>query len=146
MTLTEIALLVTGAAGMVGFILAYLARGQTLDRDAKLARAAFDLAAVKASSFDAGARAVMAETRLADAERTIASLQLEVDNERKAKQSLVDALAKAGVPVGDVLVGSAVDRLYPNGGGQGANPGARGGQEPVSGLAAAAAYDPASKR
>lgn len=144
--LTEIGILVTGAAGMVGFLLAYLARGQTIDRDAKLLVAASDLATAKAASFDAGARAVMAETRLADAQRTIATLQVEVDIERKSMQGLVDALAKAGVHVGDVLVGSAVDRLYPNGGGQGADPGPGGGAQPVPGPAASASSDAASKR
>ncbi len=144
--LTEIAIISTGAAGMVGFLLAYLARGQTLNRDAQLARAAFDLAAVKASSFDAGARAVMAETRLADAQRTIAALQLEMDSERKTKQSLVDALAKAGVSIGDIVVGSAVDRLYQDGGGQGADSGSGGGQKPVPAIPSGPAAGAASKR
>ncbi len=146
MTLTEIALLSTGAAGMVGFVLAYLARGQTIDRDAKLTAAAQDLAVAKSASFDAGARAVMAETRLADAQREIATLKLELDNERKAKQSLVDVLRKAGVAVGDLVVGAAVDRLYQDGGGQGVNPGAGGGEKPVPGDPAASAPDAASKR
>jgi len=146
MTLTEIAVLVTGAAGMVGYFLAYLARGQTLDRDSRLTAAALDLAAAKGASFDAGARAVMSETRLADAQRAIGALQLEVDGERKIKQSLVDALAKAGVPVGDVLVGSAVDRLYQDRGGQGSDPGSGGGQKPVPDPPAPAAPQSASQR
>lgn len=146
MTLTEIALLATGAAGMIGFLLAYLARGQTIDRDAQLALAASDLETAKATAFDAGARAVIAETKLADANRTIAALELEVDSERKTKQSLVDALAKAGVPVGDLLVGSAIDRLYQDGRGQDPDSGPGGGEKPVPDPTSAAAAGAASGR
>lgn len=123
MTLNEIALLVTGLGGMAGFVLAYLARGQVIDRDGQLSRSHDELMDARGIAFGNGARAVVAETRMAELMTELAATRASLDSERKSKQALVDALTKAGVLVGDLLVDGALDRLYTDGGGQGADPG-----------------------
>jgi enhancing lycopene biosynthesis protein 2 len=120
---SEIALVVSGLLGAIGWLFAWRARGEVTDvrKELEVARAATQ--AAKDVSFTAGSRAVVAETQLADERRHSAALTLQLATERQHVQTLVDALAKAGAPVGGLLVGSALDGLYEDGGGQGTDPG-----------------------
>ncbi len=111
---------VVGAIGAVtGWVAAFRARGESRDAltkaiesavRARLAEVATE--AAKGKTFDAEARAATATAQCKVAEQTLASTQSELARERREKAKLIDDLAKRGVPVGDVLVDSSVDRLY----------------------------------
>lgn len=125
MTLETVALMATGALGMLGWFFAWRARGEVIEARHEVEAAEAGEAAAKGVAFDNGARAVTAES-LAGSERSRSeALQRELDGERKAKQALIDALAKSGAPVGPIVVESALDQLYPNPnrGGQGSGSG-----------------------
>jgi 4-aminobutyrate aminotransferase-like enzyme len=128
---STIALLVTGAFGCLGWFFAWHGRGEQLD-------AMQEEEASKQSAADAGARAVTAEARLAAEQLRGDSLQRQLDSERAAKQSIIDAVAKSGAPVAPVIVDDALGRLYQNGSGQGPGADASGNPVGVSGQPAPA--------
>ena len=107
---------------MLGWFFAWRARGEVVDCQKAMHAAVAGEAAAKALAFEANASAVAAAASAQAAQFTATGLQNQLDAERKSRQALVDALAKAGAPVGDVVVESALDGLYPNGdqGGPGA--------------------------
>lgn len=151
---------VAGAIGSVtGWIAAYRARGESRDSLAKanesaerarLAEVATE--AAKGKTFDAEARAATAIAQCKVAEQTLASTQSELARERREKAKLIDDLAKRGVPIGDVLVDSSVDRLYEDEdrrGSEGRNDpgsGSSDDREGVSGDASDAPHKTRSKR
>jgi hypothetical protein len=111
---------VVGALGAVtGWIAAFRARGEAREAQkqaneeaerARKAEAARDTA--RAQVFDADARAEIAATGLRVAKTELDTARSELARERREKAKLIDDLSKRGVPVGDALVDSSVDRLY----------------------------------
>ncbi|HKQ65974.1 MAG TPA: hypothetical protein VJZ73_13250 [Methylomirabilota bacterium] len=138
MSFTTIALLATGAVGMLGWFFAWRGRGDVLEATTS------ELAA-RQLTFQATAAASAADTKYQAEKLRTDQLQAQLDSERASKQALIDALAKAGSPVGPVVVDSSLDRLYQDGdqGGQGPNAGVGGGPAGVSGQPAPAAGPPA---
>jgi hypothetical protein len=131
-TATTIALLVTGAFGCLGWFFAWRGRGEQID-------AMQEEEASKQSATDAGARATTAEARLAAEQLRGDRLQRQLDTERAAKQSIIDAVAKSGAPIAPVIVDDALGRMYQNGAGQGAGSDASGDPVGVPGQPAPAA-------
>lgn len=144
---TTIALLITSALGMLGWYFAWRARGECLAKDAQLMDAHAGESAAKGLALENGANATTAGARLAASEERAVKLQNQLDAERKSRQSLVDALAKSGHPVGEVVVDGALGRLYPDSdpGGPGSDPGS-GGDPPGLSSQPAAASGAASTR
>lgn len=141
MNFTTIALLATGAVGMLGWFFAWRARGDVVDAQKAVQAAIAGETAAKGLAFEADARAVASGAQLTAAKMAATGLQNQLDAERKSRQDLVDALARSGAPVGDVLVGSALDGMYPDGdqGGAGASPSPGGSPVGVPGQSAAIA-------
>lgn len=135
----EYALLGTAAAGMLGWFFAWRASSAAAD---KVQAAVAAETAARSLVVEATGRAVTAETKAADANARANSLQAQLDAERKARQDLVNALAKSGAPVGPVAVDVAMDGLYADGGGAGPNAGASGNPAPVSSQPPSAAAAP----
>jgi hypothetical protein len=129
-----IALAVTGVVGMLGWFAAWRARGDTLETKNLLAAATAGEVAARELLLEANAKASTAATQASVAMSRADSLQMQLDAERKARQSVVDAMAKSGVPVGPLVVDDALGRLYPDGDagnpGAGSNPGAGGSGVP----------------
>lgn len=129
-----IALAVTGVFGMLGWVAAWRSRGYTLETKNLLAAATAGEVAARELLLEANAKAATASTQASVAMSRADSLQLQLDAERKARQSVVDAMAKSGAPVGPVVVDDALGRLYPDGdaGGSsaGSNPGGSGSGVP----------------
>jgi hypothetical protein len=134
-TASTIALLLTGAAGMLGWFFAWRGRGEQLE-------AMNEEEASKQAAVDANARAVTAEARLAAEQLRGDQLQRQLDSERAAKQSIIDAVAKSGAPVAPVVVDDAFSRLYSDGGGQGPGTNSSGNPVGVSGQPAPATAAP----
>ncbi len=132
---TTIAILATGAVGMLGWFFAWRTRGEVVDARKEIQSSEAGEVAAKALALEANAKAVTALAQADAAQRTATGLQNQLDAERKSRQALVDALAKAGAPVGGAVVDSALDGLYPNGdqGGSGAGPNPGGGPVGVPG-------------
>lgn len=117
--IAELAAGVAGAAAIAGWIYAYRARGEArsalelANREAeraRLAEVARDAADAKASDAIADAAACDVELR---AERAaLTATRAELIDERRKNATLLEKLAKAGAPVGPVLLDSTVDRLY----------------------------------
>jgi len=128
-----IALLITGALGMLGWFFAWLGQRQVVDKGREVNAAAAGEAAAKTVALAAEAKAVTVAAQLAAEKARADALQVQLDSERQARQHLVDELAKKGLPVGDVVVDAAVDRLYADGGGQGASADAGGDPQRLSG-------------
>lgn len=128
---SEIALVVSGLLGAIGWFFAWRARGEATDTRKELEWQQSATSMAKDASFAAGSRAVIAETRYAEEQTRSRALEAQVAAERQHVQTLVDALAKAGVPVGGLLVGQALDSLYPDDRGQDTHPGSGGGPKAV---------------
>jgi len=126
-----IALLVTGALGVAGWFAAWRARGQAIETQTELTKAAVAIAAEKDATSEANAGRVAAEARSKIALERAVSMERELATERAARQALVDAIKKAGLPVGPVLVDNALDRLYQDTGGQGLAAGSGRGPLPA---------------
>lgn len=128
MSFSVIALLVSGLAGVTGWFFAWRSRGETIDARNQAAVERATAVSAQAVAFAANERAVTAEARWSAEAGRAKGLELQLAAERQSRQNLVDALAKSGAPVGDVLVDSALDELYtnPGRGGQGAGSGASG--------------------
>jgi hypothetical protein len=134
-----------GAAGAVSaWIFAYRARGEALAarNDANTSAERARIAETKADesdarAFDSEARAVAAATELKAAEARIAVLLNQVDARRRENTELYERLAKAGAPVGGVLVDASLDRLYEDEdrgeAGRGTDPGTGGNGHDMSG-------------
>lgn len=139
--MNTVALLVTGALGMLGWFFAWLGQRAVVAKDREVADARAGEAAAKSLALEAQAGAAAATARLSGERARADGLQMQLDAERKARQDLVHDLAKKGVPVGDAVVDSAMDRLYPDDrqGGQGASAGSGGDSPGVSGQPARAA-------
>jgi len=118
-----IALLVSGLAGALGWFFAWRSRGEAMAAVSEEEKARAGESAATTQAFVANARATAAEAQAAVASERALALQAQLDNERRQRQALVDALAKAGVPAGDILVGGAIGVLYPDGGGSGQDSG-----------------------
>lgn len=134
---TEILLGAIGAAGTLsGWIAAWYSRGEALDAIRSTNQAIGE-------SFTATTRAADAEHRALNAEagRAAAALQLNalrrsdevlqtaLDRARRNQEVLLAQLAKAGVPVGGLLVDDALSELYspvPTSGASGGGPSAGG--------------------
>jgi hypothetical protein len=142
MSLPEILILVTGAVGVFGWFFAWRARGEVGDVRKELAIAVADATNAKDSALQSGARAVTAEGLVVNYRAQYVAVTAQLDAERRSRQSLVDALAKAGVPVGGVVVDTVMDGLYQDGGGQGPDAGTGGGQAGLSGQPAPAPLTP----
>lgn len=125
-----IALLVTGALGMLGWFFAWVSQRAVVAKGAELAAANAGEGAARTVALTAEGKAAVAQAQVEAAKARADSLQAQLDAERKSRASLVDALSKKGVPVGDVVVDSALDRLFPDGRGQGA--GSSGSGDPVA--------------
>lgn len=135
--MNTIALLVTGALGMLGWFFAWWGQRQVVSKDADVAAAHAGEMAAKAMALASEGKAATAAAQLGAEKERSAALQTQLDSEREARQHLVDELAKKGLPVGDVVVDAAVGRLYADGGGQGASADAGGDPQRLSGQSAA---------
>lgn len=137
MSFTTIALLATGAVGMLGWFFAWRGRGDVLEA------AAAELAA-RQLAFQTSAAAAANDTKYQAEKLRADQLQAQLDSERASKQALIDALTKAGAPVGPVVVDNALDRLYPDGDQGGQGPGTGHGRDPggMPGQPAPAAASP----
>lgn len=122
MSFSAIALLVSGLAGVVGWIVAWRSRGETLDVRKQLAEAARDLADTQTLALQQGLVASTADAKWQAEMLRSAALESQLAAERQSRQSLVDALAKSGAPVGDLLVDGALDELYADQGSGGSRP------------------------
>lgn len=129
--MNTLALLVTGALGMMGWFFAWLGQRAVVGKDKEVAEARAGEAAAKGLAFEAQAKASLSDTLHAAEKSRADGLQTQLDAERKARQDLVHELAKKGLPVGDVVVDAAVDRLYPDGDQGGSGPGAGSGGDPA---------------
>lgn len=128
-TFTVIALGVTGLAGMAGWFFAWMARGDTIGALKAAGGAQAGELAAKELTVEANAALATATVQLGVARQQAATLQTQLDSARASNQTLVDALAKAGVPVAPVVLDDALGKLYPDGdaGGAGAGPHPSGG-------------------
>lgn len=126
-TLTVISLLVTGVAGMAGWFFAWLARGDAIDAIKAIGVATAGEGAAKELLLEAQQKLVTATTQLTAASARGDNLQTQLDSARKGNQDLVHALAKAGAPVGPMVVDVALGGLYPDGDTAGAGAGADAG-------------------
>jgi hypothetical protein len=131
-------------AAVSGWVMAYRARGQanTVSDRARLAEAKADAAVRKQELAQSNEAAMLGELKalkveLSGAKQTINRLQ-------KERQNDLEKLAAAGVPVGDVLVDSALGDLYPHEGGDRREAGAGdGGQDGGGGPVPDDVRDPA---
>jgi hypothetical protein len=146
MSFESVAILISGAAAVVGFFLAWRSRGEVIDAEQKVADANAALQAARAETFVSAARMVTATTQLSEQQARTDALTKELAAERVSRQALVDALAKAGASVGDVVVDQSLDRLYKDSGGQDSGAGTSGGTPGVSGQPTPAPTGPASSR
>jgi hypothetical protein len=102
------------ASTAAAWIAAYRARGES--------RAALEgVNKAKELEHDANRRAELAESdraaafaELKSAQAALARAHATLQTERHDKSILLEKLAKAGAPIGPVLVGSAMDRLHAN--------------------------------
>lgn len=111
---------VAGAVGAVtGWINAFRARGESREalqkaneaaERARLAEVARD--AARGKVFDAEVKADTASAECRVTKQELDSTKAELARERREKAKMIDDLAKRGVPVGDALVDSSIDRLY----------------------------------
>lgn len=133
--MSTVGMLITGALGMLGWFFAWHGQRAVVGKDKEVADAKAGEASARQVALEAEAKAATAQALLAAAQSRAGSLQVQLDAERKSRHDLVDELAKRGVPVGDVVVDAAVDRLYPNGdqGGQGSSASAGGDSQRVPG-------------
>lgn len=132
--------------GAIGWVFAWRARGEALDESKAHEKTKLELAATKSTAMDEGRRAAAAEIRARfEAERS-AALEAALAAERQTRQSLVDALTKAGVPVGPALVDNALDRLYKDKGGQGGGAVAAGGTPAGVPVTATGSSSPTTRR
>jgi hypothetical protein len=147
MNFTTIALLATGAVGMLGWYFAWRGRGEIIAARKEVEAAEAGEATAKQVAFENGGRAVTAETLAGARLSQLEGLQMQLDGERKSRQHLVDELTKAGVAVGPVVVESALDRLYKDSrqGGPGSDPGSGGDPQRVSGQPAGPAGSSSSR-
>lgn len=125
--LQGILILLGGVVAASGWFFAWRSRGETNkagDR-ARIAEARADAERARALDSDSGRAAAEAQVKAAAAENK--NLRAELALERKTKGDLLEKLAKADAPVGDVLLDSTVDRLYANRHREGNGPGSRGG-------------------
>lgn len=145
--MTTISLMATALVGMLGWYFAWRARGEAGDERRRAESALAGEIAAKAMALEATQAKLTAEGMGAAQKSRADGLSLQLDTERASKQALIDALAKAGAPVGPVVVDSALDGLYKNGDqrGQGGDPNAGGNPAGVSGQPAPAPSSP-SKR
>lgn len=118
-TLLSILAGIGGVSTAVMAVLAWRARGEALAgrRDANDAAERARIAEIRtgaeqAKTLDADARAGAATALYKAADHRTAALLTELDRERREKGVLLEKLAKLGVPVGDVLVDTTLDRLY----------------------------------
>ena len=111
------AVMISGVIGMLGFFFAWLAQRAVVRKGEELAAAVAGEQAAKALALESEGKAATAQAQLSAATSRADSLQTQLDAERKARQDLVHGLAKNGLPVGEAVVDSALDRLYPNGDG-----------------------------
>jgi hypothetical protein len=134
-----------GAAGMLGWFFAWRSRGEALGATRKADAAEAGEIAAKTLVIEANGRALTAEAKFTVERSRADSAEAQLAAERQSRQALVNAFAKAGAAVGDVVVESALDRLYPNGdtGNPGARPDSSGDPVGVSGQSAPAAAPPA---
>lgn len=138
MQIVDVVIAATGAAGMVGWFLAWRSRGealaaaaregQALDRSRAQERYAD---AANASRNDATRREVAALAELDQARVDAAALQRTLAGERAETRRLIARLAENGVPVGGMLVDGALDGLYPDDHSRPAGGGSGGGADPV---------------
>jgi hypothetical protein len=130
-----IAFAVACTVGMFGWFCAWLAQRSVVAARRELADAVAGETVAKDAATSAVARSVAAETLSSSMATQLRDLQVQLDAERKARQDLVHGLAQKGVPVGDAVVDSALDRLYPNGdqGGSGSGADAGGDSQRMSG-------------
>lgn len=128
MDFTIVALMATGAAGALGWFFAWRGRGELIAAHKEIEEDQAFLAAANTLAFAGNSKAAAAGAALAVAQARTDALAVELDAERKSRQSLIDALAKSGAPVGDAVVDNAMDRLYSNGdqGGPGPDTGSGG--------------------
>jgi ribosomal protein S11 len=126
-----VALFLTTAGAMLGWYLAWKAKGDVAKaKDAEALAVAGEHTA-RDAAFEANARCITATTQLSALEGRMVQLQHMLDAERESRQALVNALAQSGLPIGDIVVDSALDRLYPDEGdpsgstGAGTRPGGR---------------------
>lgn len=107
-----IALLITGAAGMLGWYCAWAARGEALAARTAIATAVAGETAAQELAAEAKAQAATAGIQAQAATARADQLQGQLDAERAGRQALIDAMAKSGVPVAPLVVGSVLDGLY----------------------------------
>lgn len=134
-TVNVLSIMATALVGMLGWYFAWRARGEASEERRRAESALAGEMAASAMTLEASQGKLTAQAQAA-AERSRAdSLSVQLDTERVSRQALIDALKKAGVAVGPVVVESALDRLYPDpdGGGQGSGAGSGGDQAGVSG-------------
>lgn len=124
---TTVSLLITGALGMLGWFAAWRARGEVVTGQKAAQAAVAGEAAAKVMAFEGNAKAIAAEAKLLAEVARSSSLEKLLAQERQSKQTLLDEMAKRGLPVGDVVVDVELDRLYKDGnqGGQGPGSGPR---------------------
>jgi hypothetical protein len=140
-----VSLMATALIGMLGWFFAWRARGEAGDERRRAESALAGEIAAKAMALEATQAKLTAEGMGAAQRSRADGLALQLDTERASKQALIDALAKAGAPVGPVVVDSALDGLYKNGRSQGADSNTGGNPTGVSGQPASAPSSP-SKR
>ncbi len=120
-----------GIAGTAsGWYAAWRSRGDAnqAGERARLAGARAD--AADARAVDAEMHAVAAEAQRKGAEIDVQNARQAIARERAAAAEILETLAKAGAPVGDVLLDGTIDRLYADRdrqrAGRGPHPGAGG--------------------
>jgi len=131
MGFSEIALLLSGLAGVIGWYVAWRSRGETVDARKEIAVERAAATEAQNVAFSANDHAVTAEARWSAEVVRSSGLERQLAMERQSRQNLVDALAKSGAPVGDLLVDSALDELYPNPGSAGSGPGSGTSRDPA---------------
>lgn len=116
-------------AGVSGWIAAYRARGQANDAGdrARLAEAKADAAVKGREIAEANEAAARSEMRVLQV--TLAEARQTITRKTKEHNDDLEAIAEAGIPVGDVLVDNALDDLYPDADGDGREAGAGDGGE-----------------
>jgi hypothetical protein len=120
------------AAAISGWWKAWSARGEA-NAAAERARIAETRAdAERAHAFDAQAAAAVALAQLKGAQLDLAQATQDLVRARAEKGDLLEQIAKLGVPVGDALYDSTVDRLYADRDRREAGRGASAGAGPSS--------------
>jgi anti-sigma factor RsiW len=129
------------AGAVSGWVAAWRARGAANDAADRARIAEAKIEEISLRALAAESAATVANARRESLEAELTRIQAQIAQSRAERGELLEQIAKLGVPVGDVLYDSTIDRLYKDRDRTGGSQGSRASRDPdpVSGDPAGAA-------